>query len=70
MKDGYLLSLSSLLLFFLIIDLYILIPAVVVQVFISTAELEAPIGIPTKETKSEIETHLVTAEAKINKRSI
>ena len=30
-----------------------------------TAELAMPIGIPTKEAKVEMETHTVTAEAKI-----
>ena len=52
-------------LFFLIIDLGFLIPAVIVQIFNSTAELTTPKRIPAKEAKAEIETHLVTAEAKI-----
>ena len=32
-----------------------------------TAELAMPMGIPTKETKAEIESHPVTTEAKISK---
>ena len=55
--------------FFLIIDLYLLIPAVLAQTFNPIAELSIPIGIPTKEAKAEIEIHLVTAEAKIRKSS-
>ena len=53
--------------FFLIIDLYLLIPAVLAQTFNPIAELAISIGIPTKEAKAEIEIHLVTAEAKIRK---
>ena len=55
--------------FFLIIDLYLLIPAVLAQTFNPIAELAVSIGIPTKEAKAEIEIHLVTAEAKIRKSS-
>ena len=55
--------------FFLIIDLYLLIPAVLAQTFNPIAELAISIGIPTKEAKAEIEIHLVTAEAKIRKSS-
>ena len=43
--------------FFLIIDLYILIPAVIAQIFDSVAEFVIPIGIPSKETKTGIEIH-------------
>ena len=39
-----------LLLFFLIIDVYVLIAAVIAQIFDATAELVIPIGISTKET--------------------
>ena len=46
-----------LLLFFLIIDLYFLIPAVITQIFNPIVEPANPIGIPTKEAKAEIETH-------------
>ena len=56
--------------FFLIIDLYFLIPAVIAQIFNHTVELVIPIGKPIKEVKAEIETHLVTTEAKITKYSI
>ena len=53
--------------FFLIIDLSLLIPAVTAQIFISAAEIaEIPIGIPTKEAKADMETHLVNTEAKIS----
>ena len=48
---------------FLIIDLYFLVPAVIAEIVIS-------IGIPSKETKAEIEIHPVIAEAKIRKCSI
>ena len=41
---------------FLIIDLYLLIPAVFAQIFNPTAELIIPIGIPTKEAKAERKT--------------
>ena len=60
---------SCMLFFFLIIDLYLLIPAVLAQTFNPIAELAISIGIPTKEAKAEIEIHLVTAEAKIRKSS-
>ena len=46
-------------LLFLIIDLYLLITAVIAQIFIPTAELAIPAGIPTKEAKAEVETHPV-----------
>ena len=62
--------LSSFFLFFLIIDLYFLIAAVVAQIFNPIAEIIIPIGIPTKEAKSEIEIHPVIVEAKIRKCSI
>ena len=39
------------------IDLYLLILAVTSQIFHPTAELAMPIGIPTKDTKAETETH-------------
>ena len=38
--------------------------------FIVITELATPTGIPTKEAKEEIETNLVTVQAKINKCSI
>ena len=52
-------------LFFLIIGLYCLIPAVIALILYHTAELVTPLGIPTKEAKLEIEIHPVIAEAKI-----
>ena len=56
--------------FSLIIDLYILIPEVIVQVFNPNAEIVIPIGIPSKEAKTEIEIHSITTEAKIRECSI
>ena len=47
--------------FFLIIDLYFLI---LLMIFNPTANLIIPTGIPTKEAKSDIETHTVTPEDK------
>ena len=44
-----------LLIFFLIIDLYFLINAVISQIFYSTAELLVPIEIPSSEAEGEIE---------------
>ena len=43
---------------FLIIDLYLLILAVIIQIVNSAAEIAMK---PTKEAKAEIETHPVTA---------
>ena len=57
--------LSCFVFFFLNIDLYFLIPAVIAPNFIPIAELVIPIGIPTKEVKAEIEIHPVIVEAKI-----
>ena len=57
--------LSCFIFFFLIIDLYFLIPAVIAQIFIVAAELAIPTCIPTTKAKAEIETHPVTAEAKL-----
>ena len=57
-------------LFFLIIDLYFLMPAVIPHIFNHIAELLIPIGIPTKEAKTEMEMHLVTVKIKITKCSI
>ena len=62
--------LSCFFLFFLITDLYVVIPAVIKQIFNPTAELVIPIGIPAKEAKAEMETNHVTVEIKISKRSI
>ena len=43
-----------LLFFFVIVDLYSLIPAAIAQVFNPIAELIISIGIPMKEAKAEI----------------
>ena len=51
--------LSSIFFFFLIIESFFLIPAVITQIFNPIEELVIPIGIPTKEAKTEIETHPV-----------
>ena len=56
--------------FFLIIDLYFLIPAVIAHIFNPIAELVIPLGVPVREAKAEIEIHLVNVEAKIRKSSI
>ena len=57
-------------LFFLVIDVYFFIPAVIAQIFNPIAKLIIHIAIPSKETKAEIEIHPVTAEAKIRKYPI
>ena len=62
--------LSSFFHFFLIIDLYFLIPAVITQTFNPIVELAIPIEIPTKEPKSEKETHPVLVEIAISECSI
>ena len=62
--------LSCFFIFFVIIDLYFLISAVIAQMFNPIAELVIPIGIPTEEAKAEMETHPVILEAKIRKCSI
>ena len=59
-----------LLFLFIIIDLYFIIPAVITQIFNPIAELIIPIGIPTKESKAEMEMHPVTVQIKISKCSI
>ena len=53
-------------LFFLIIDLYLLIPAVITQNFNPLPGLAIPIGTLTKEPKVEIETHPVIVEVTIS----
>ena len=62
--------LSCLFFFFLIIEIYFLISAVIAQIFNHTAELVIPIGIPSKEAKAEFEIHPVIVEAKIRKCTI
>ena len=55
---------------FLIVDLYVLIPAVIAHIFNPITELVIPIGIPTKEAKEDMKTHPVIIECKIRKFSI
>ena len=62
--------LSCFFFFFLIIDLYFLIPTVIAQIFNPIEELVIPTGIPTKEAKAEVETHPVIVQAKTRKCSI
>ena len=52
--------------FFLSIDLHFLIPAVITETFNPITELVIPIGIPTKEAQSEMETYLLTVEINIS----
>ena len=58
--------LSWFLFFFLIIDLYFLIPVAIGQIFNPIAELVIPIGIPIKE-EEEIKIHPIILEAKVRK---
>ena len=53
--------------FFLIIDLYFLVPATMAKYFNPIAELVIVIGMPSKEAKAEIKIHPVFAKAKIGK---
>ena len=62
--------LSCFFFFHLIIDLYFLIPTAIAQIFNPIAKLLIPIGITSKEVKTEIEIHPVIVEAKIRKCSI
>ena len=43
-----------------------LITEVTTEIFVVIAELAIPTGIPTKETRTKIETHPVTVEARIS----
>ena len=52
--------------FFLIIDFYFLIAAVIAQISNPIAELVIPLGIQTKEAKGKIEIHPVIVEHKYN----
>ena len=54
--------LSCFYLFFLIIDVYLLVPAVVTKILNPNSIL---IGLPTKEAEAKIETQPVTAETKM-----
>ena len=53
---------SSFFFFFLITDLYFLIPVFITDIFNSTAEIIIPTGIPMKKSKAEMDTHPVTVE--------
>ena len=55
---------------FLIVDLYVLIPAVIAHIFNPITELVIPIGISYKEVKAEIKIHAVVVKAKIRKCSL
>ena len=61
--------LSCIFFVFLMIDLYILIPKVIAQIFNPIAGLVTPIEIPSKEAKAEIEIYPAIVEAKIRKSS-
>ena len=61
--------LSYVFFFFLIIDLYFLIPAVIPQFFIPTAELVIPAGMVTNEANAEMETEPATVKTNISKFS-
>ena len=56
--------------FFLIINLYFLISAVIVPIFNPISELVISAGIPAKDVKAEMETYPVIAENTISKWSI
>ena len=58
--------LSRLFPFFLIIDLYFLIHAVITQIFNPIGELVIAIQIPSKEGKEEMETHPVITQIAIS----
>ena len=67
--------LSELFFFFLIIDLYFLIPAAIAQIFNPITELLNPTGMQSsknrsKAAKTEIEIHQVIVESKMRKYSI
>ena len=52
--------------FFFIIELYILIPSIITQIFNPVAEIVIPIGIPNKE----METNPVIVEISVSQWSI
>ena len=59
--------LSCFFLFFLIIDLYFLILAIIAQRFSPIIELIIPLEISIKEAKGEMEMHTVTEKAKLGR---
>ena len=56
--------------FFLIIDLYFLVPAAIAQTYSPFATVAIPTGIPRKKAKPEIKIHPLNVEAKVRKCSI
>ena len=62
--------LSCLFLFFLIIDLNLLLPTFMAQIFNHTPELAIPVGTTTNKTNSKIETQSEIVESKIIKSLI
>ena len=56
-------------LLFYVTDLYFLTPAVITQIFITTAELFIPTGTQPNDRNAEIEMEPVTVETKISKYS-
>ena len=54
-------------LFFLIIDLHFLIPSMIAEIFIPTAEFVIPIGTQTNEANEKIKTQPLTVETKVTK---
>ena len=62
--------LSWLFFFFLVIDVYFLIPAAIEQIFNPITELVIPVRIPSKDVKADIDIQPVIVEAKVGKRSI
>ena len=56
--------------FFFITDLYFLIPAIIMEIFIVIAELAIPAGIPTKEARAENEKQPIAVEVRIIKCSV
>ena len=61
--------LSCSFLFFFIIDLYFLIPAVIAKIFNPIAELVMRTGTPINESNAEMETQLLIVDIKIRKCS-
>ena len=57
-------------LFFLIVEWFFLIVAVITQIFNPIVGLAIPIGISAKEAKAKMETHQVIVEIAISKCSI
>ena len=49
---------------FLLSDLYLFIPAVIIKIFNPTAELAVPTRTPTNKLNAETGTQLLTAEIK------